>query len=148
MTNDKLTDCPHCKQIGAVYTTPINEFHDSYLCLGCGYQTNDLMIEGEFNFEEYELELPKLYTDTKKVDDTKKVWYPNVINILDKGTVFLNGTCSEDAEWSAILNVELSKEDKKNPRFKGKTHKSDSNTLANFGKDYLSALEYIGIELA
>jgi hypothetical protein len=106
------------------------------------------MVEGEFDFEEYELELPKLYIDVKKVDDDKKVWYPNVINILDKGTVFLNGTCAEDIEWSAILNVELSKEDKKNPRFKGKTHKSDSNTLTNFGKDYLSALEYIGIELA
>jgi hypothetical protein len=147
MTNDKLTDCPHCKQVGAVYTTPINEFHDSYLCLGCGYQTNDLMIEGEFQFEEYEAELPQLYVDAKKVDEDKKVWYPNVVNILDKGTVFLNGTNVEESQWSAILNVKLKAEDKKKPMFKGKTHKSDSSTMKNFGKDYLSALEYIGIDL-
>ena len=147
MTNDKLTDCPHCKQIGAVYTTPINEFHNSYLCLGCGYQTHDLMVEGEFNFEEYELELPQLYVDAKKVDENKKVWYPNVVNILDKGAVFLNGTNVEESQWSAILNVKLKPADKKKPMFKGKTHKSDSSTMKSFGKDYLSALEYIGIDI-
>jgi hypothetical protein len=147
MTKDKLTDCPHCKQIGAVYTTPINEFHNSYLCLGCGYQTNDLMLEGEFQFEEYEAELPQLYVDAKKVDDSKKVWYPNVVNIPDKGTVFLNGTNVEESQWSAILNVKLNAADKKKPMFKGKTHKSDSSTMKSFGKDYLSALEYIGIDL-
>ena len=147
MTNDKLTDCPHCKQIGAVYTTPINEFHDSYLCLGCGYQTNDLLIEGEYQFEEYEAELPQLFIDAKKIDENKKVWYPNVVNIPDKGTVFLNGTNVEESQWSAILNVKLKAADKKKPMFKGKTHKSDSSTMKNFGKDYLSALEYIGIDL-
>ena len=147
MTNDKLTDCPHCKQIGAVYTTPINEFYNSYLCLGCGYQTNDLLIEGEFQFEEYEAEFPQLYVDAKKIDENKKVWYPNVVNIPDKGTVFLNGTSVEDSQWSAIINVKLKAADKKNPMFKGKTHKSDSSTLTNFGSDYLAALEYIGINI-
>lgn len=147
MTNDKLTDCPHCLQIGAVYTTAINEFHNSYLCLGCGFQTNDLMVEGEYNAEEYESELPSLYIDTKKVDNKNRVWYPNVVNIQDKGTVFLNGASAEYTEWSAILNVPLGKEDKKKAIFKGKTHKSDPNSLKNFGQDYLSALEYIGIEL-
>ena len=146
MTNDKLTDCPHCKQIGAVYTTPINEFHDSYLCLGCGYQTNDLLIEGEYQFEEYEAELPQLFIDAKKIDENKKVWYPNVVNIPDKGTVFLNGTNVEESQWSAILNVKLKAADKKKPMFKGKTHKSDSSTMKNFGKDYLAALEYIGVD--
>jgi hypothetical protein len=147
MTNDKLTNCPHCKQIGAVYTIPINEFHNSYLCLGCGYQTSDLMREGEFNFEEFELELPQLYVDTKKIDENKKVWYPNVVNIQDKGTVFLNGSSADEAQWSAIKSVKLTKEEKKNPKFKDKTHKSDSSTLTNFGGDYLSALEYIGVEI-
>lgn len=147
MTNDKLTDCPHCLQIGAVYTTPINEFHNSYLCLGCGFQTNDLMVEGEYNEEEYEAQLPNLYIDAKKKDDKNRVWYPNVVNIPDKGTVFLNGASAEYTEWSAIINVPLSKQDKKKEIFKDKTHKSDPKSLKNFGQDYLSALEYIGIEL-
>jgi len=144
---DKLTDCPICNQIGSVYTTAINEFHSSYLCLGCGFATNDLMIEGEFLFEEYETELPQLYIDAKKIDETKKVWYPNVVNIPEKGTVFLNGPNVEESEWSAIKSVKLTKEEKKNPKFKDKTHKSDSTTLTDFGSDYLSALEFIGIDL-
>lgn len=144
---DRMTDCPHCGQVSAVYTTAINEFHSSYLCFGCGYQTNDLMVEGEYNVEEYESELPQLYIDAKKKDDKDRVWYPNVVNIQDKGTVFLNGTCVEDSQWSAILNKPLSEEDKKKPTFKNKTHKSDPSTLANFGTDYLSALEYIGVDL-
>jgi hypothetical protein len=144
---DKLTDCTICDQIGSVYTTPINEFHNSYLCLGCGFTTNDLMTKEEFNFEEYEKELPQLYVDSKALDNKNRVWYPNVVNILDKGTVFLNGTCTDDAQWSAIKSIELTKEEKKSPKFKGKTHKSDSTTLTDFGSDYLSALEFIGIDL-
>jgi long-subunit fatty acid transport protein len=144
---DKLTDCPHCKQVSAVYTTAINEFHNSYVCLGCGYQTNDLMVEGEYNVEEYEAELPNLYIDAKKVDEKNRVWYPNVVNIPDKGTVFLNGASAEYTEWSAIKNIKLSKEDKKKAIFKGKEYKSDPKSLKNFGDDYLSALEYIGVDL-
>lgn len=106
------------------------------------------MVEGEYNVEEYEYELPQLYIDVKKKDDRDRVWYPNVVNIQEKGTVFLNGTCVEDSQWAAILNVPLSEEDKKKPTFKNKTHKSDPTTLKNFGADYLSALEHIGIELS
>jgi hypothetical protein len=144
---DKLTDCPLCNQLGAVYTTPINEFHSSYLCLGCGFCSNDLMREGEFDFEQYESELPQLYIDAKRVDSDGKVWYPNTVNIPEKGTVFLNGPSVEESKWSAIRSVKLTKEEKKNPKFKGKTHKSDSNTLQDFDGDYLDALEYIGISL-
>jgi hypothetical protein len=144
---DKLTDCTICDQLGSVYTTAINEFHNSYLCLGCGFTTNDLMRENEFNFEEYEKELPQLYIDAKVIDSENKVWYPNVVNIQDKGTVFLNGTSLEDAQWSAIKSIKLTEEEKENVKFKGKTHKSDSSTLTDFGGDYLSALEFIGIAL-
>lgn len=105
------------------------------------------MRDGEFNFEEYESELPQLYIDAKKIDSEGKVWYPNVVNIQDKGTVFLNGSSVEDSKWSAIKSVKLTKEEKKDPKFKGKTHKSDSSTLMDFDQDYLSALEYVGITL-
>ena len=144
---DKLTDCPICLQKGAVYTTAINEFHDSYLCLGCGFTTNDLMRNKEFDFEEYEKELPQLYIDAKKIDSEGKAWYPNIVNIQDKGTVFLNGPSAQEAQWSAIKSIELTKQEKKNPKFKDKTHKSDSSTLTDFGGDYLSALEYIGVDI-
>ena len=49
MTNDKLTTCPLCECDGC-YVTPINETAYNYFCWGCGFQTNDLMKEGEFDF--------------------------------------------------------------------------------------------------
>ena len=142
---DNLITCPKCKAPESCYTQPVNEFHKSYLCLSCGFQTNDLMREGEFNFEEYEQELPELYKDIKTVDEEGRVWYPNIINIESVGTVFANGASKDEWEWSGILNVELTKEEKESPRFKGKKYKSDSKSLKSFGKDYFAACDYIGL---
>jgi hypothetical protein len=141
---DNLITCPKCGVIESCYTVQLNEFHNSYVCFNCGFQTNDLMREGEFNFEEYEAEMPELYKDIKYADETGRVWYPYTINIEGKGTVFANGSSKEDWQWSAIKSVPLTEEEKESPRFKGKTHKSDSKTLENFGKDYFAACDYIG----
>ena len=141
---DNLITCPKGGVIESCYTVQLNEFHNSYVCFNCGFQTNDLMREGEFNFEEYENEMPELYKDIKYIDETGRVWYPYIINIEGKGTVFANGSSKEDWQWSAIKSVLLTEEEKESPRFKGKTHKSDSSTLQNFGKDYFEACDYIG----
>ena len=103
------------------------------------------MREGEFNFEDYEQELPELYKDIKHTDEDGKIWYPNVINVDGKGTVFANGTSKDEWEWSGILSVPLTEEEKESPRFKGKNYKSDSKTLKSFGKDYFEACDYIGL---
>ena len=144
--NDNLIDCPLCGEKNGCYSIKINETKNTYLCLGCGYQSSDLMKEGEYDVESYEQEMPELYKDMKKVDSSGRVWYPSVVNIQEKGTVFMNGTSTEDSRWSAIKNIELTEEDKQKPIFKGKTHKSDSSSLKDFGNDYLSALEYIQID--
>lgn len=142
---DNLITCPKCKAPESCYTQDINEFHKAYVCLSCGFQTNDLMVEGEFNFEEYEETMPELYKDIKQTDEQGRVWYPNIINIEGKGTVFANGPSKDKWEWSGILSVSLTEEEKESPKFKGKTHKSDSKTLKNFGKDYFEACDYIGL---
>ena len=142
---DNLITCPKCKAPESCYTQPVNEFHKAYLCLSCGFQTNDLMREGEFNFDEYEDSLPELYKDIKYKDEDGRVWYPNVINIESIGTVFANGTSKDEWEWSAILNVPLTDEEKDSTRFKGKSYKSDSKTLKSFGQDYFEACDYIGL---
>lgn len=142
---DNLITCPKCKAPESCYTQPVNEFHKSYLCLSCGFQTNDLMREGEFNFEEYEQELPELYKDIKTIDEEGRVWYPNIINIESVGTVFASGPSKDEWEWSGILNTELTKEEKESPRFKGKKYKSDSKSLKNFGNDYFAACDYVGL---
>ena len=142
---DNLITCPKCKAPESCYTQPMNEFHKVYVCFSCGFQTNDLMREGEFNFEDYEQELPELYKDIKHTDEDGKVWYPNVINVDGKGTVFANGTSKDEWEWSGILSVSLTEEEKESQRFKGKKYKSDSKTLKSFGKDYFGACDYIGL---
>jgi hypothetical protein len=101
-------------------------------------------MEGEYDALEYELEMPELFKDIKYIDEVGRVWYPNVINIDGKGTVFPNGSSKDNWQWSAIKSVPLTEEDKESPRFKGKHFKSDSKTLENFGNDYFAACDYIG----
>jgi len=145
MTNDNLTTCPKCKAEESCYSTSINEFHKAYACFNCGYATNDLMRDEEFNFEAYEDAMPELYKDLKYIDEEGRVWYPQAINVEDKGTVFANGTSKEDWEWAGIKTIELTEEEKESPKFKGKTHKSDSASLQGFGDEFFEACDYIGL---
>lgn len=141
---DKLDICPKCGCDGC-YITPINETKSNYFCWGCGFQTNDLMVEGEFNFTEYEETLPELYKDVKYVDSQKRVWYPISINLPDRGTVFLNGKSKEEVQWSAIKAVLLTEEERKQPKYKNLFYKSDAKSLKYFGNDFIEACDYIGV---
>jgi DNA-directed RNA polymerase subunit RPC12/RpoP len=143
MTQDSMIDCPNCGEKLACYVTAVNESKNSYSCFGCGMTTNDFMKQGEFDFQEYESALPELYKDLKTTDADGRVWYPQAINIQGKGTVFTNGTSKDDWQWSAIKSIPLTAADKKNPRFKGQTHKSDSASMTGFGKDFIEALDHI-----
>ena len=144
MTKDNLEFCPKCGG-DACYTTQLNTTAKNYFCFGCGFTSNDLMVIGEFDFEQYEAEFPELYKDIKHVDEDKRVWYPQVINMENQGTVFANGSSAEDWEWSGIKSIELTEEEKDTPKFKGKTHKSDSASLKGFGSDFFDACDYIGL---
>lgn len=144
---DKLGDCPRCGS-NAAYITPINEIKNSYFCFGCGFQTNDLMKEGEFDFETYEETLPELYKDLKNVDSENRVWYPITINIQDKGTVFANGTTKDNWQWAGVKAVEVSAEEKGKFKIPGTeefyTHKTDIKSLKNFSQnDFIEALDYV-----
>ena len=139
---DKLVTCKHCgsdacyehKQQGITILS----------CIGCGFTTNELMIEGSQLVTETEEVMPELYKDIKFVDDQKRVWYPTVINIQDKGTVFVNGTDKDTWGWSGIKAVETTDEEKE--KFKGATHKSDPKTLKTFDKkSFDEACHYIGL---
>ena len=141
---DGLQTCPKCKVQESCYVFPINEVHNSYNCLNCGFVASDLLKEGEYDLESYEAEMPELFKDIKHVDQEGRVWYPNVINLETKGTVFPNGSSKESWQWAGIKNVPLTEEEKENPRFKEKQYKSDSKTLENFGMDYFAAADYIG----
>jgi len=141
---DLITICPKCNCDGC-YLTSINETKFNYFCWGCGYQTNDLMKVGEFDFELYEETLPELYKDLKYVDSEKRVWYPVGVNIEGKGTVFMNGKSIKEAQWSAIKAIELTEEEKEQPKYKNLTHKSDAKSLKYFADDFIEACDYVGL---
>jgi len=140
---EELIICPLCGS-DACYKTPINEKYYSYFCFGGGHQSNDLMKEEEFKFEEYEETLPELYKDLKKTDEEGRTWYPVAINIPEKGTVFANGTGVDNWQWSAIKTRELTEEESEKLANKGVKYKSDVNTLKHFENNFIDALDYIG----
>jgi len=144
---DKFDICPKCGGSNC-YVTPVNEFKNNYYCFSCGFQTNDLMIEGEYDFELYEETLPELYKDIKYKDDLNRIWYPITINIQNKGTVFANGTCKDDWLWSGVLAVEVNDDEKGKFKIPGTnefyTHKTDIKTMKSFPQDnFLGCLDYI-----
>lgn len=141
---DQLQTCPLCG-CDACYVTPLNEVASSYFCWGCGYNTTDFMREGEFDFEELEVGYPELYKDLAKTDSEGRRWYPGVVNLQEKGTVFMNGTCAEDAQWAGILSRPLQEEEKVKFEKKNISYLSDPKTLKLFGKDFIEACDYVGV---
>ena len=143
MTKDNLENCPKCGG-DACYTTKLNATTKNYFCFGCGFTTNDLMVIGEFDFEQYEETLPELYKDIKVDDGTSRVWYPITINIEDKGTVFAKGTNFTNWMWAGIKVKEVSKEEQE--KFKEEKYKADMSTIKHFiEREFIEALSYIGV---
>ncbi len=139
---DKLTICKHCGS-DACYEHK-QQGITIWSCMGCGFTTNELMIEGSQLVNETEEVIPELYKDIKFIDDEKKVWYPTVINIQDKGTVFINGVNKDTWGWAGIQVIETTDEEKE--KLKGATHKSDPKTLKTFDKkSFDEACHYIGL---
>ena len=142
--NDNLIICPKCGS-DACYSTQINEIKNAYNCMGCGYHSNDLMIEGEFEDFEYEMTMPELHKDLKYIDEQKRIWYPMTINIEGKGTLFANGTSIHDWKWSVIKMRELTEEEQKEAINKGSKFKSDPSTMKHFENDFIEACDYLGL---
>lgn len=140
--NDKLVICAKCGS-DACYEHEIEKI-TVWSCMGCGFTTNELMLEGSQLVTESEEVMPELYKDIKFIDDQKRVWYPTVLNISDKGTVFVNGVDKNTWGWAGIKAIETTDEEK--VKFKGATHKSDPKTLQTFTKDQFDeACAYIGL---
>ena len=139
---DRLIICPRCGS-DACYEHSQQKIA-IWSCMGCGFTSNELMVEESQLVLETEEVMPELYKDIKFIDDKKQVWYPTVINIQDKGTVFANGTDKDNWGWAGIKVIETTEEEKE--KMKGATHKSDPKTLKMFTKDQFDeAVAYIGL---
>lgn len=140
--DDKLVICLHCGS-DACYEHKQQEIK-IWSCMGCGFTTNELMIDESQLVKETEEVMPELYKDIRFIDNEKKVWYPTVINIQDKGTVFINGTNKDNWGWAGIQVIETTEEEKE--KLKGAIYKSDPKTLKMFDqKSFDEACAYIGL---
>lgn len=139
---DKLVTCSRCGS-DACYEHN-HQGITIWSCMGCGFTTNELMIDGSELIKATEEVMPELYKDLRFVDDKNQVWYPTVVNIEDKGTVFVNGTTVDNWGWAGIKATETTDEEKE--KFKGAKFKSDPKTLKMFDqKSFDEACAYIGL---
>lgn len=142
---DNLSTCNRCGG-DACYTQQVTPQLKTYWCYGCGFISNDLMKEGEEYFAQQTSNLPDLYLDLLYKDSEDRYWMPSTVNIEDKGMIFAQGVNPQDWRWTAVKAVERSEEDlKKNPKNKAK-YKMDMVNQKHFHeKDYMDALDHIGI---
>jgi|688.fasta_scaffold359849_2 hypothetical protein len=139
---DKLVICSRCES-DACYEHN-HQGITIWSCMGCGFTTNELMINESELVKQTEEVMPELYKDLRFIDSKNQVWYPTVINIEDKGTVFVNGTTTENWGWAGIKVAETTDEEKE--KFKGAKFKSDPKTLKMFDKkSFDEACAYIGL---
>jgi len=153
---DNLVICDKCGS-NACYHTQVttadsnNPVINSYWCYGCGFTSNDLLVEGsEYYAMQTEL-FPELYKDLIQKDLKDKCWIPSNINLPEKGMVFIDGTGIDNWQWAGVKAIEINEEEKAKypiPNKKGEFYKwrMDMTTLKYFGQEgYMDALEYIGL---
>lgn len=106
------------------------------LCYGCGFTTNTLMhTDSKFLQEQLEI-LPELYKDLIYTDLSGQKWIPSATNSPGKGMVYADGKTPEEWKWAAVKAL---------PSEEG-LPKMDMANLKHFEeRDYMEALEYIGI---
>ena len=147
---DNLINCPRCES-DACYVDEVNQDIKSYLCYGCGFQTNSLMKEDEEFYNEQLLSLPELYKDLIYTDENELNWFPSAVNVPNQGMVFANGSSQSDWKWSAVKAVLVTEEEKTKYPIPGKEGKyyewrMDMTTISSYSeRDYMDALSYIGV---
>lgn len=147
---DNLIVCDRCGS-DACYVQEVNNNIKTYMCYGCGFQTNSLMKKGEAYFEEQIEVLPNLYKELMGEDYEEKIWMPSMVNLPTQGMVFANGPNGNNWKWGAVKAVPVTEEDKLKYPIPGKKdeyyeYRMDMETLREFEEnDYMEALEYIGV---
>ena len=146
---DNLVYCKRCKQ-PSCYELEASPSVKVYQCMGCGFQTLSLMKEGTNFYNEQVESLAELYKDLFYTDDEGKVWFPQTVNIAEKGMVYVNGTSILDWKWNAIKSTKVLEEEKENFKIPYTNeyyeYKMDYDTLKSYEQDsFLEALAYIGV---
>lgn len=145
---DTLVDCKRCGGNACyeqVITSPDStEKATTHLCMGCGFTTSTLMVEGSAVVNTALESSPELYRDIKYKDVNGQVWLPATITLPGKGTVFVDGRNKNDWKWASIKAVPIDESEKsKFPA--GQEFKMDMKSIQHFEqKEFMDALEQIG----
>jgi len=142
---DNLISCKRCGG-NACYEQTLQDNLKTWLCMGCGFTTSDLMAEGSKTVQDLIDTSPELYKDLLYKDDSNFIWAPSTVSLPGKGMVFIDGTSKNDWKWSAALAIELTEEEKTSGKYPvGQTHQVDMNSIRKFDqKEFMDALETIG----
>ena len=140
---DKLVDCKRCGS-NACYEQQVDEQVRTWLCMGCGFTTSTLLLEGSAPIKQVLENSPELYKDLLHKDTDGHIWMPATVTLPAKGMVFIDGSTKEDWKWTAVNAVEIPTEEQgKYP--KGQTHKMDMKGAKHFSqREFMDALEVIG----
>lgn len=139
---EQLTTCKRCGS-NACYEQQLNEETTTWLCMGCGFTSSTLMIEGSDPIKNILETSPELYKDLMHTDSEGYIWVPSTITLPNKGMVFLDGTSAKDWKWAAVKAVPLQEGDKR--LNENQTHKMDMKNVQHFEeKDFMDALEMVG----
>jgi hypothetical protein len=151
MINEQMITCPKSKGDACMVTENTHGIK-TYFSFSCGFQTNDLMKEGEAFYEEQISVLPELYKDLIWKDpETGLMWLPSMINEPTKGMVFANGPSKEEWGWAAVKAIPVTEEEKEKypiPGKKGQFYefRMAMDTLKMFDeRDFMDGLSYIGV---
>lgn len=139
---DKLVICKRCGS-NACYEQQVNEQVSTWMCMGCGFTTSTVMVEGSPAVTQAVESAPELYKDLQYKDEDGRIWLPATITVPNKGMVFIDGTSSKSWRWAAAKAVPLQEGDKRISA--DQTHKMDMKNVQYFKEsDFMEALDVIG----
>jgi hypothetical protein len=142
---DQLVECNRCGG-NACYEQHIDENTTTWLCMGCGFTTSTMMLEGSKLVAELLQTSPELYKDLLFKDQNNRVWAPSTITLPGKGMVFIDGNNKDNWNWTAVKAVEITEEDRKLKQYPSdQVYRMDMQNSKHFEqRDFMSALEVIG----
>ena len=149
MTEGKI-ECPNCGSKNC-FEEPLQNNVFSYLCVGCGYTSNTLLVPGTEIHNKAQKSNPKILNDLKYYDEERNIhWYPSVVNMGKLGIIYPDGTVF-DWKWKFASVVKVDEEESKNYPIPGKdgefyTERLDVENAVEFGQyEFLSACKTMGI---
>lgn len=139
---EQLVECKRCGS-NACVPQQVDEKVTTHLCMGCGFTTSTLMVEGSEVVKSALETSPELYKDLMYKDADGHIWMPATITLPNRGMVFVDGTTKTDWQWAAVRAIPVTEGDKLIAS--NQTHKMDMQNVKHFKeRDFMDALEQIG----